>query len=119
MNRTMIVAGVHLDGAWTELGARAGATFRDWSRHILAIAVEKAGGSGADTLVILGGLADRLTAQPDTITYAAEVLDTFSGAVVVVPGPADWTDGNDLYGLVEWAPNTTVLTAAGFAPIAD
>lgn len=118
MNRTMIVAGVHLDRAWTDLGVGAGATLRDWSRHVLALTVEKARESGAESLVILGELADRGTALPDTMTYAAQVLGSFSGAVVVVPGPTDWSDGNDLYALVDWAPNTTVLRSSAFEPIA-
>jgi hypothetical protein len=114
MTRTMMIAGVNLDKAWTDLGPGLGAALRDWSRQVLALTVDEAGRRGAELLVVLGGLVDRSAALPDTVDYAAQVLGSFSGQVLVVPGPADWTDGNGLYALQAWAPNTTVLNSASF-----
>lgn len=119
MTRTMIISGVNLDRAWTDLGPVFGEALRDWSRQVLALAVDEAGRRGADLLVVLGGLTDRSTALPDTVDYAAQVLGSFTGQVLVVPGPGDWTDGNDLYALLQWAPNTSVLTSASFEQVID
>ncbi|KRA37896.1 hypothetical protein ASD81_04220 [Nocardioides sp. Root614] len=91
---------------------------RDWSRQVLAHAVAAGGRRGVDSLVILGGLLDRSTALPATVDFAVQVLGSFGGQVVVVPGPSDWTDGMDLYALTDWAPNTTVIGSATFESVA-
>src|SRR6478735_3253488 len=117
MSRIMIVAGVHLDRAWTELGRDAGSAMRDWSRQMIGLVVEQAGQHQADTLLVLGGLTDRSSALPETVRYAAQVLGTFPGQVVVVPGERDWTDGHDLYSLTAWAANTTVATDSAYTSI--
>lgn len=119
MTRMMIIAGVHLDRAWTDLGPVVGSALRDWSRQVLALAVDEAVRRDVQALVVLGDLTDRAAALPDTVDFAAQVLGSFPGQVLVVPGCADWTDGNDLYALMEWAPNTTVLNSGSFAPVMD
>lgn len=116
MNRAIMVAGLHLDRAWTELGSPFGAELRDWSRKLLVLVVEEARRRDVDTLLIVGDLADRSTVLPQTLGYAAQALGAFSGNVLVVPGRRDWTDGNDLYGLLPWAENTTCVSTSSFAP---
>lgn len=110
----MIVAGVHLDHAWTGLGASFGSALRDWSRHILAVVVEEANSRKAGTLLIVGGLFDRSYALPKTVDHAAQILGTFKGNVLIVPGRSDWIDGGSLYSTHKWAPNTYIYSESDY-----
>lgn len=114
----MVASGVQLDHAWVGLGAEFGAALRDWSRHVLALAVEEANRHSAGMLLIAGGLFDRAYALPATVDYAAQILGTFSGEVVIVPGKSDWIDGTSLYSTHRWAPNTRVCSSSEYQPCA-
>ena len=117
MNRILVIAGVHLDRAWTDLGTAFGIPLRRWSREVLALGVQEARRLDVDSLVILGDLMDRATVVPDTVHYAAAVLGSFPGRVLVLPGPTDWLGDDGPYELGSWAKNTTVWTSAGFEPV--
>lgn len=112
----MIVSGVHLDHAWVDLGAQFGTALRDWSRQILALVVEEANHRSAGMLLIAGGLFDRSYALPATVDYASQILGTFSGDVLIVPGRKDWVDGTSLYSTHKWASNTSICTSSEYQP---
>lgn len=114
----MIVSGVHLDHAWTGLGARFGSALRGWSREVLALVVQEANHRGAGMLLIAGDLFDRSYASRVTVDYASQILGTFSGDVVIVPGRSDWYDGNSLYNTHTWASNTLICTSSEYQPCA-
>lgn len=107
----MIVGGVHLDHAWADLGARFGSALRDWSRQVLALVVEEANRHSAGLLLIAGDLFDRSYALPATIDYASQILGTFAGDVLIVPGKSDWVDRTSLYRTHKWAPNTSICSS--------
>lgn len=110
----MIVSGVHLDHAWAGLGTHFGSALRDWSREVLALAVEEANRRNAGVLLVAGDLFDRSFALPATVDYASQILGTFSGDVVIVPGRTDWIDGTSLYSTQEWASNTTICSSSDY-----
>jgi hypothetical protein len=112
----MIVAGVHLDRAWAHLGIRFGAVLREWSREALARVIDEAHRQSIETLVIAGDLLDRSTALPATVDYAAKVLASFRGTVLIAPGRSDWVGGFGPYDLQEWAANTHIWSAADYQP---
>jgi hypothetical protein len=114
----MIVSGVHLDHAWADLGARFGMALRDWSRQVLALLVEEANRRSAGLLMIAGDLFDRSYVLPATADYASQILGTFNGDVLVVPGRSDWVDGTSLYCTHKWAPNTSVCLSSDYQPCA-
>jgi len=112
----MIVAGVHLDNAWTDLGAQFGSALRDWSRDVLAHVVAEANGRDVETLLIAGDLFDRSFALPATVDMAAQLFATFRGNVLIAPGRTDWVDATSLYSTHPWAPNTFIWSASAFQP---
>src|SRR4051812_47701045 len=112
----MIFAGIHLDRAWTELGTHVGAELRRGARDILAHVIDEAHERNVETLVIAGGLLDRSTALPATVDYAAKVLGTFRGNVLIAPGPSDWIAGDGPYSYHDWPANTHVWTESEYAP---
>ncbi len=112
----MIVAGVHLDNAWTDLGAQFGTALREWSRDVLAHLVAEANRRDVGTLLIAGDLFDRSFALPATIDIAAQLLATFRGNVLIAPGRTDWIDATSLYSTHKWAPNTFIWTASEYQP---
>jgi hypothetical protein len=112
----MIVGGVHLDHAWTGLGARFGSALRSWSRQVLALVVEEGNRRSAGVLVIAGDLFDRSYALPSTIDYASQILGTFSGDVLIVPGRSDWIDGASLYRTHTWASNISICSSSDYQP---
>lgn len=114
----MIVGGVHLDHAWTGLGARFGSALRSWSRQVLALVVEEGNRRSAGVLVIAGDLFDRSYALPGTIDYASQILETFGGDVLIVPGRSDWIDGTSLYNTHAWASNTSICSSFDYQPCA-
>lgn len=114
----MVASGVQLDHAWVGLGAEFGAALRDWSRQVLALVVEEADRRGAGMLLISGGLFDRAYVLPATVDYAAQILGTFRGDVVIVPGRSDWIDGTSLYSTHRWAPNTSICSSSEYQPCA-
>jgi hypothetical protein len=83
----MFISGVHLDHAWTGLGASFGSALRDWSRHTLALAVAEANHRDAGILLIAGDLFNRSYALPDTVNYASQMLGTFQGNVLILARP--------------------------------
>jgi hypothetical protein len=117
MNRILVITGVHLDRAWTDLGGAFGIPLRRWSREALALGVQEARRLDVDSLVVLGDLMDRATVVPDTVHYAAAVLGSFPGNVLILPGTTDWLGDDGPYELANWAKNTNVWTSAGFEPI--
>lgn len=110
----MIVSGVHLDHTWTGLGTQFGSALRGWSRQVLALVVEEANRRNAGVLLVAGDLFDRSFALPATVDYASQILGTFSGDVVIVPGRTDWIDGTSLYSTQEWAPNTSICSSSDY-----
>ncbi|GAA0406577.1 hypothetical protein GCM10009541_57120 [Micromonospora gifhornensis] len=112
----MIVAGVHLDRAWSQLGGPYGVTLRQWSREVLARVVDEAHRRNVGTLVIAGDLLDRATAVPATVDYAAKVLGAFRGDILIAPGRSDWIGGPGPYGFQDWSPNTYIWSAAEYEP---
>lgn len=114
----MIVSGVHLDHAWTGLGARFGSALRGWSREVLARVVQEANRRRAGMLLIAGDLFDRSYASRATVDYASQILGTFSGDVVVVPGRSDWIDGTSLYNTHTWSSNTSICSSSEYQPCA-
>jgi hypothetical protein len=112
----MIVAGVHLDNAWTDLGAQFGTALRDWSRDVLAQVVAEANRRDVGTLLIAGDLFDRSFALPATVDIAAQLLATFRGNVLIAPGRTDWIDATSLYSTHKWAPNTFIWSASEYQP---
>lgn len=110
----MVASGVQLDHAWVGLGAEFGAALRDWSRQVLALVVEEANRRGAGTLLIAGGLFDRTYVLPATVDYASQILGTFGGDVVIVPGKPDWIDGTSLYTTHRWASNTSICSSSEY-----
>jgi hypothetical protein len=114
----MIVSGVHLDHAWTGLGPQFGSALRGWSRQVLALVVEEANHRSAGGLLIAGDLFDRSYALPSTIDYASQILGTFNGDVIIVPGRSDWVDGTSLYSTQRWAPNTSICSSSDYEPCA-
>jgi hypothetical protein len=114
----MIVSGVHLDHAWTGLGAPFGSALRDWSRQVLALVVEEANRRSANILLISGDLFDRSYALPTTVDYASQMLGTFSGDVLIVPGKSDWINDTSLYSTHEWASNTSICSSLDYQPCA-
>lgn len=114
----MIIGGVRLDYAWTGLGARFGSALRDWSRDVLALVVEEANRREVRILLISGNLFDRSYALPTTVDYASQILATFSGDVLIVPGKSDWIDGTSLYSTHQWAANTSICSSFDYQPCA-
>ncbi|WP_253875691.1 hypothetical protein [Mycobacterium asiaticum] len=112
----MIVAGVHLDNAWTDLSAQFGAALRDWSRDVLAYVVTEANRRDVETLLIAGDLFNRSFALPATIDLAAQLLATFRGNVLIAPGRTDWIDATSLYSTHKWAANTFIWSASEYQP---
>lgn len=110
----VVVGGVQLDHAWSDLGAAFGAALREWSRQVLALVVEEANRRRTGILLIAGGLFDRAYALPATVDYAAQILGTFSGDVVIVPGKSDWIDGTSLYSTHRWASNTWICSSSEY-----
>jgi hypothetical protein len=110
----MVVAGVHLDRAWSQLGTQFGHELRRWSRDTLAHLVGMAGNRGVTSLILAGDLLDRETIVPDTIDYAGKVLGAFPGSALIVPGRSDWIGGAGPYELDLWQSNTTIWRAAEF-----
>lgn len=119
MTRTVVVAGVALDRAWPVLGPAHGAALRDRSRTALAQVVHEATARDAATIVVLGGLVSRATLVPETLAYAAAVLDTFPGTVHVAPGPDDWWGGDGPYEIGSWPGNVRFWTSPVFEPASD
>lgn len=113
----MIVSGIHLDHAWIGLGARFGSALRGWSREVLARVVQEANTRSAGMLVIAGDLFDRSFASRATVDYASQMLGTFSGDVVIVPGRSDWIDGTSLYNTHTWASNTSICSSSEYEPL--
>ena len=114
----MVASGVQLDHAWVDLNAEFGAALRQWSRQVLALVVEEANRLDAGMLLIAGGLFDRAHMLPTTVDYAAQILGTFNGDVLIVPGKSDWIDGPSLYGTHHWATNTSICSSSEYEPCA-
>ncbi|WP_242456099.1 hypothetical protein [Mycolicibacterium sp. P1-18] len=114
----MIVSGVHLDHAWPGLGAPFGSALRRWSRQVLALVVEEANRRTVGVLLIAGDLFDRSYALPAAVDYASQILGTFGGDVVVVPGRSDWINDTSLYNTQGWAPNISICSSFDFQPCA-
>ncbi|MCP9274045.1 metallophosphoesterase family protein [Mycolicibacterium arenosum] len=112
----MIVRGVRLDHAWTDLGASFGTALRTWSRQALALVVQQANDRGVRVLLIAGDLFDRSYASRATVDYASQILGTFSGDVVIVPGRSDWIDDTSLYNTHAWAANTSICASPEYEP---
>ena len=116
MTRTVVVAGVALDRAWHALGPVHGTALRDRSRSALAQVVQEATARDAATIIVLGGLVSRATVVPETLAYAAAVLETFPGMVHVAPGPEDWWGGDGPYEISAWPANVHFWTSPTFEP---
>jgi len=116
MSRMIVVAGVHLDRAWPELGSAFGNALRRWSREVLARVVDQARQREADAILVVGDLMDRSTVLPETVEYAATVLGSFPGHVLIAPGSADWTGDDGPYELRTWPANVHIWTNADYAP---
>lgn len=116
MSRIVVVTGVHLDRAWPELGSTFGNALRLWSREVLARLVDEARQRDAEAIVIAGNLMDRSTVLPETVEYAATVLGSFPGHVLVAPGSTDWVGDDGPYELGAWPANIHIWTKAGFEP---
>ena len=110
----MIVRGVHLDHAWTDLGVSYGSALRAWSRQALALVVQQAHDRGVRILLVAGDLFDRSYASRATVDYASQILGTFSGHVVIVPGRSDWIDDTSLYNTHTWASNTSICSSSEY-----
>jgi hypothetical protein len=110
----MLVAGVHLDNAWIDLGAQFGVALRDWSRDVLAHVVAEANRRDVEALLIAGDLFDRSFVLPATVDMAAQLFATFRGNVLIAPGRTDWIDATSLYTTHTWAPNTYIWSASDF-----
>jgi hypothetical protein len=80
----------------------------------LAVVVEEANQRNAGTLLIAGDLFDRSYALPKTIDYASQVLGTFDGYVLIVPGRSDWIDSASLYSTHKWALNTSICSDSDY-----
>lgn len=119
MTRSVVVAGVALDRAWPALGPAHGTTLRERSRSALAQVVQEAIAREAASIVVLGGLVSRATVVPETLAYAAAVLETFPGTVHVAPGPDDWWGGDGPYEILPWPNNMHFWSSANFEPAAD
>jgi hypothetical protein len=89
---------------------------RGWSRDILARVIDEAHRRNIETLVIAGDLLDRATTLPATVDYAAKVLGTFRGHVLIAPGRSDWIGGGGPYGFHPWAANTHIWSASEYEP---
>lgn len=116
MTRIAVVAGVALDRAWPTLGPAHGTALRDRSRSSLIQLVEESTVRGAESIVVLGGLISRATVMPETLAYAAAILESFSGTVHVAPGPEDWWGGGGPYEIVAWPDNVHFWTSPTFEP---
>ena len=112
----MIVAGVHLDNAWGELGKEFGCALRAWSANVLAHTLSEANRRGVDTVIIAGDLFNRSYALPGTTTLAGQLLETFSGRVLIAPGKSDWIDAASLYSTQSWPANTFIWSAPEYRP---
>ena len=110
----MIVAGVHLDNVWGELGAEFGRALRAWSRDVLSHALSEATRRGVDTVIIAGDLFNRSFALPATINVVAQLLETFGGSVLIAPGRTDWLDAASLYSTQSWPANTFIWSATEY-----
>lgn len=116
MSRILAVGGIHLDRAWPELGAEWGGALRGWSRQVLARVIEQAREHDAEAVVVLGNLLDRSTVLPDTVEYAAAVLGSFAGRVLIAPGQHDWIGDAGPYELGSWPANVHVWNSGDFQP---
>lgn len=67
-------------------------------------------------LLIAGDLFNRSYSLPATVDYASQILGTFSGHVLIVPGRNDWVDGTSLYSTHKWASNTSIRTSSDYQP---
>ncbi|GAB2855061.1 hypothetical protein [Nocardioides pacificus] len=114
MSQIMVVTGVHLDRGWPELGSAWGNALRGWSRDALAQVVEQASQRDLEAIVVVGNLMDRSTVLPETVEYAAAVLGSFPGHVLIAPGPLDWHGDGDPYELGAWPANMHIWTDAAF-----
>jgi hypothetical protein len=112
----MIVAGVHLDNAWRELGAEFGRALRAWSGDVLSHTISEATRRGVETLIIAGDLFNRSFALPSTINVVAQLLETFGGSVLIAPGKTDWIDAASLYSTHPWPSNTFIWSAPEYRP---
>jgi hypothetical protein len=111
-----MVSGIHLDRPWPDLGPEFGEALRAWSREALARIVDAGRHRGADAIVVAGDLLDRSTVLPETVEYAASVLSSFPGSVLLAPGPADWIGEDSPYELASWPANMHIWTNAAFEP---
>ncbi len=110
--RVMVVHGVRLGRAWTDLGPELGERLRTWSQELLAEAAVAARRSEVDLLVFLGDLFDRSTVTPAMVEYAAAVFESLHLPVSILPGRADWFDHASPYAHVRFPANVTVVTSA-------
>jgi hypothetical protein len=113
---TMIVAGVHLDNAWRELGGEFGRALRAWSRDVLSHTISESNRRGVETLIIAGDFFNRSFALPATIDVVVQLLETFSGSVLIAPGKADWIDAASLYRTRPWPANTFIWSEPEYRP---
>lgn len=116
MSRIMVVTGVHLDRAWPGLGSGFGNVLRGWARESLARVVEEARQREVEAIVVLGNLMDRSTVLPETVEYAAAVLGSFPGPVLIAPGETDWIGDGGPYELGGWPANVHMWTSVSFEP---
>lgn len=115
MDRMLVVSGLHLDRAWTRRGPRIGDALRQWSSALLGQLVEAAREHEADGLVVVGDLFDRSSTLPSTMEYAAAVLQSFGGPVIIVPGIGDWYGGASPYSYGTWPSNVQIATTTAFS----
>src|SRR3954470_24326442 len=116
MTRIVVVAGLHLDRAWPELGSAFGNALRRWSREALGQVVAEARRREAEAIVVLGQLVSRSTVVPETLDYAAAVLGSFPHPVLIAPGRDDWYGGGGPYEIGPWPANVHIWKAAAFEP---
>ena len=78
---------------------------------LLLGAIREAQGRGVDALVFVGGLFDDRCVGPRTIESLVQILDAYSGQVLIAPA----TDDEGFYAATTWGTRTYVWSAGDFA----
>jgi len=111
----LALTGLNLDRAYPELGPEAADRRRSMAMTLLLRAISHAQQVKADALVCVGGLLDNRSVSPQSVSHLVQVLDAFSGYVLIAPSATDPYEGDGIYGVTNWGARTFVWPTQTFA----
>ena len=110
-------ADLHLDSAFSNIGATAARKRRQALRDTLLNIIALTERVGADALLCAGDLYEHDRFAPDTGTFLREAFGKLGNTrVFIAPGNHDWYGRQSLYNAVDWSPNVHIFREPTLIP---